>query len=86
MQRSEASGTRCKRPSPFPLHAVHLIAKVALPVDLYLTAVTKLALAEQHRARREDDGIGLKNDGLPGRTLRLRRDLLLPLSLTQCLA
>ena len=32
-----------------------------------LTAVTWLASVEQHRPRREDDGIGHENDGLPGR-------------------
>ena len=31
-----------------------------------LTAVTRLALVKKHGPRREDDGIGQENDGLPG--------------------
>ena len=48
-----------------------------------LTAVTRLASAEQHQPWRGDDGVGHVNDGLPGRTLRLRRDRSLLLSLTR---
>ena len=74
-------------------HAVHLIAKVGFPVDLWhgtrtqhhnvclvLTAVTRLASVEQHGPR-GDDGVGHQHDGLPGR-IRLHRDLSLLLSLT----
>ena len=40
-----------------------------------LTAVRRLAQVEQHRPRREDDGIGHRNDELPSRQPAQERQL-----------